>query len=67
MKKILLLGTGGTIASKQTEDGLQPALTAPEILEYVPGVERYCDIEAGVQHRLHQYVSGDLVSDRPCH
>ena len=45
MKKILLLGTGGTIASKQTEDGLQPALTAPEILEYVPGVERYCDID----------------------
>ncbi len=45
MKKILLLGTGGTIASKQTGDGLKPALTAPEILEFVPDVEKYCAID----------------------
>lgn len=45
MKKILLLGTGGTIASKQTNDGLKPALAAPEILEFVPDVERFCDID----------------------
>ena len=27
MKKILMLGTGGTIASRQTKDGLAPGLT----------------------------------------
>ena len=31
MKKILLLCTGGTIASVKTEDGLKPALTAREV------------------------------------
>lgn len=45
MKKILLLGTGGTIASIQTENGLKPALTAPDILSFVPDVERFCNID----------------------
>lgn len=37
MKKILLLATGGTIASKPSEKGaLTPAISASEILEYVP-------------------------------
>ena len=35
MKKILVIGTGGTIASKQMGEGLSPALSAPEILTYV--------------------------------
>ena len=45
MKKILLLGTGGTIASIKTEHGLKPALTAPDILAYVPDVKDFCDID----------------------
>ena len=35
-KKIMLLTTGGTIASHKTEHGLAPALTAEEILEFHP-------------------------------
>lgn len=45
MKKILVIGTGGTIASKQMGEGLSPALSAPEILTYVPEVEKLCEID----------------------
>lgn len=45
MKKILLLCTGGTIASVKTEDGLKPALTAEELLSYVPEVKRFCEVD----------------------
>ena len=44
-KKILLIGTGGTIACKETDAGLMPALTVEEILEYVPEVKKYAFIE----------------------
>ena len=36
MKRIVLLATGGTIACRQTPDGLTPALRACQILQYVP-------------------------------
>ena len=39
MKKILMLGTGGTIASRQTKDGLAPGLTPEDILSYIPAVK----------------------------
>lgn len=42
MKNILLITTGGTIASKLTEDGLAPAITSDEILEYVPEAGKLC-------------------------
>ena len=45
MKKILVIGTGGTIASKQMGEGLSPALSAPEILTFVPEVKKYCEID----------------------
>ena len=45
MKKILLLCTGGTIASVKTKDGLKPALTAEELLGYVPEVKRFCEVD----------------------
>ncbi len=45
MKKILLIGTGGTIASKETGDGLSPGLAAEEIVNYVPEVKDLCEIE----------------------
>lgn len=35
-KRIALLATGGTIACRQTPDGLTPALYAQELLEHVP-------------------------------
>lgn len=36
MKRIVLLATGGTIACRQTADGLSPALSAANMLESVP-------------------------------
>lgn len=40
MKKILLIGTGGTIASEVGGDGLTPELDASRLLKFVPNVAR---------------------------
>ena len=45
MKKILLIATGGTIASGQSDMGLAPALSAKELTEYVPGLKDICEYE----------------------
>ncbi|MBQ8563967.1 MAG: asparaginase [Firmicutes bacterium] len=45
-KKILLIGTGGTIACKQTEDGLAPSFTSEELLGYIPEAEKFCEVDA---------------------
>lgn len=45
MKKILMIGTGGTIASRQTENGLAPWLTPADILSYIPAVRTVCDVD----------------------
>ena len=42
----MLLTTGGTIASHKTEHGLAPALTAKEILEFLPFMDNVCSLEA---------------------
>ena len=44
MKNILLIATGGTIASKQTESGLTPAITPEELLSSVPELEKFANI-----------------------
>ena len=44
MKKILMIGTGGTIASRQTEQGLAPGLTPEDILSYIPAVKEVCEV-----------------------
>ena len=46
MKKILLIATGGTIASKSSEQGLAPALSSAELLSYVPEIKRFCEVDA---------------------
>ena len=46
MKKILMIGTGGTIASKQTEYGLAPGLSPEDILTYIPAVAKICEVES---------------------
>ena len=46
MKQILLIGTGGTIASKESENGLVPAISADEILSFIPEVRDLCRITA---------------------
>ena len=45
-KKILLLTTGGTIASHNTERGLVPLLSAEDLMKYLPSISRRCDLEA---------------------
>ena len=42
MRKILLIGTGGTIASRPTDDGLAPSLTIAELLAKVPEISDLC-------------------------
>ena len=44
-KKILLIGTGGTIASEMSGDGLAPELTATELLRFVPRIASFCDVD----------------------
>ena len=44
-KRILMIATGGTIASLDAGDGLKPELKSQELLRYVPEVSQYCDIE----------------------
>lgn len=44
-KRILLIATGGTIASKTSETGLTPQMTPEEILELVPEIKEFCDVE----------------------
>ena len=42
MKRILMIGTGGTIASEETEDGLSPELSPEQLLRYVPAISGLC-------------------------
>lgn len=44
-KRILFIGTGGTIASEMTENGLLPAVNASALLGLVPEVETLCDTD----------------------
>jgi len=46
MKKILLIATGGTIASKYTSEGLCPQISSEELLSYVPGANEFCEIDS---------------------
>ena len=45
MKKILLITTGGTIASIQTENGLVPGLDGNQLLEFIPKLNKMCSID----------------------
>ncbi len=44
MKKVLMLGTGGTIASGKTGSGLTPILTSEELVQQVPEISSLCDV-----------------------
>lgn len=45
MKKILMIATGGTIASRHTGAGLSPQITGKEILSYIPEAKGFCRID----------------------
>ena len=44
MKHILLIATGGTIASKDNGDGLTPSIDVNILLEYIPAIRHICSI-----------------------
>ena len=46
MKRILLLATGGTIATEKTAEGLAPQLTSRDLLTHVPEIASICSVEA---------------------
>lgn len=45
MKKILMIATGGTIACTVSENGLAPALSGNDLLQYVPKLKDICHID----------------------
>ena len=45
MKKILMIGTGGTIASDISPEGLTPELNAEQLLSAVPRIAEICAVE----------------------
>ena len=45
MKNILMLGTGGTIASEMTPEGLTPELTPQQLLRCVPAIRDLCRVD----------------------
>lgn len=44
-KHILMIATGGTIASKRSDSGLKPLITSDELLGYVPDVTQFCHVD----------------------
>ena len=61
MKRILLIATGGTIASRKTDDGLTPQLTPQELLSYIPDAISLCHIDTT------QPINLDSTNIRPEH
>lgn len=61
MKKILMIGTGGTIACKRGESGLKPLLTSEELLSYVPAAREFCQADSL------QVLNIDSTNMQPCH
>lgn len=45
MKKVLMIATGGTIASKPGSNGLSPAIGSDELLGFVPELADICSID----------------------
>ena len=45
MKKVLLIGTGGTIASEVGSSGLVPELTTEDLLAHIPAISGICEVE----------------------
>ncbi len=60
-KRILLIGTGGTIASEMGDNGLEPELTSRQLLRYVPDISGICEVDCT------QLFSLDRTNIRPEH
>ena len=44
-KRVLMVGTGGTIAAEMTEAGLAPGLGGADLLDYVPALRELCEVD----------------------
>lgn len=44
-KKILFIGTGGTIASEISDEGIHPNIDAEMLLSYAPKIREICDVD----------------------
>lgn len=60
-KKILLLATGGTIASRKSDSGLTPGIAPEELLSYIPQIREICQVETM------QCLNLDSSNMRPSH
>lgn len=61
MKKILLIGTGGTIASVNNGEGLAPEIMGHQLLELAPAISEMCEVDSI------QVVNLDSTNIRPGH
>ena len=61
MKKIQIIGTGGTIASKPSADGLTPDLDSKQLIDSIPSISDICDVDCI------QAFSLDSTNVRPDH
>lgn len=61
MKNILMIGTGGTIASEMTPSGLTPELNSTQMLSFVPRIGEMCHVDCV------QLYSLDSTNIRPAH
>lgn len=60
MKHVLFLATGGTLACRQSENGLSPALTGEELLHYLPEISNICTVTV---ENLYSIDSTDLTTE----
>lgn len=51
-KKILMIGTGGTIASDKTPDGLVPELDTVQLLQFIPSIAKSCKVTCVQKYSL---------------
>ena len=61
MKQILMIATGGTIASKRSDSGLKPLITSEELLSFVPCCKEFCHADSL------QLFNIDSTNMEPCH
>ena len=61
MKNILMIGTGGTIASEMTPSGLTPELNSTQLLSFVPRIGEMCHVDCVQLNSL------DSTNIRPAH
>ena len=61
LKRILMIATGGTIASKRSAEGLKPLMTSEELLGFVPHVKEFCEVTAT------QVINIDSTNIQPKH